>query len=219
MTEISPAILTNDVADFRLRYAELFAVSHYFTKLHIDFIDGKFIENKTVMPADLGFLKSSPMTLMAHFMTLEPQKYFIDAKEAGFKWVILQFEAFGNIAQITPVIDQAEKLDLKVGLSVSPETPLYDIGKFINIVPLIQLMGIQPGFQGRPFIPATIGKIRELRQLSKSVIIAVDGGIKIGIAGACAKAGADILVTGSAILKSEDEAMAVEALKIDIENA
>lgn len=217
MTELSPAILTNDISDFRLRYAKLFALSHYFTKLHIDFIDDEFIHNKTVMPADLKFLRTSPLTLVAHFMTLTPEKYFEDAKDAGFKWVMFHLEAFKRDSEIDPVIEKARNLGLKPGLVINPETPLHMAGKFLLKIDLIQLMGIQPGFQGRPFMLSTIGKIAELRALSKNVIIVVDGGIRVGIARQCAKAGADILVAGSAILKSEDEQLAIEALKADIE--
>lgn len=217
MTEISPAILTNDISDFRKKYAELFALSHYFTKLHVDFIDDQFIHNKTVLPADLQFLQGSTLKLVAHFMTLNPKQYFQAAKDAGFEWVIFHFEAFKNETEIHQTIDAAIKLGLKPGLSLNPETPLYSAAKFLDKVPLIQLMGIHPGFQGRPFQVSVIEKVRELRSLSKNVIICVDGGVKVGIARQLAKAGADILVAGSAILKSEDEEMAIEALQADIE--
>lgn len=217
MAEIVPAILTNDISDFRKKYAELFALSHYFTKIHIDFIDDVFIRNKTVMPKDLSFLKSSPLTLMAHFMTMSPHEYFQDAKEAGFSWVIVHFEAYKQEAEINEAIRLAHALQLKIGLAINPETPLFMSGKFLTKVDLVQLMGIHPGFQNRPFMPTTIEKIRELRALSKHVIISVDGGVKVGIARQCVKAGADILVAGSAILRSEDEEMAVEALQADIE--
>jgi ribulose-phosphate 3-epimerase len=217
MIEISPAILTNDVSDFRKKYAELFGLSHYFTKLHVDFIDDKFIHNKTVMPSDLGFLKSSPLILVAHFMTLEPQKYFEEAKAAGFKWVIFHLEAFQDDSEIDSVIAKAKKLDLRAGLAINAETPLHAAGKFIQKFEMIQLMGIHPGFQGRPFMSSTFDKIKELRSLSKSVIISVDGGVKVGVARQCAQAGANILVAGSAIGRSEDAEMAIEALKADIE--
>ena len=218
MTEISPTILTNDISDFRKKYAELFALSHYFKKLHIDFIDGKFLPNKTVMPADLTFLKSSPLILVAHFMTLSPQSYFLAAKNSGFKWVIFHLEAFKQDQEIDDAIKQARTLDLKVGLALNPETPLHFVSRFLPKIDLVQLMSVHPGAQGRPFDLTAIEKIRELRAFSKSVIISVDGGIKVGIARQCAKAGADILVAGSAILKSEDEEMAIEALKADIES-
>src|SRR5258708_4922665 len=69
MTELIPAILTNDISDFRKKYAELFALSDHFTKLHVDFADGRFVDNKTIMPHDLGFLKSSPFTLSCYIET------------------------------------------------------------------------------------------------------------------------------------------------------
>ncbi|OGE81450.1 MAG: hypothetical protein A3H72_01275 [Candidatus Doudnabacteria bacterium RIFCSPLOWO2_02_FULL_48_8] len=217
MAEIAPAILSNDVSDFRKKYAELFALNHLFSKLHVDFIDDEFIRNKTVMPKDLVFLKSSPLTLMAHFMALEPQKYFEDAKAVGFSWVIVHHEAYREESELAEAIALAKKIGLKIGIALNPETPLYTAAKFLTRVDLIQHMGIHPGAQGRPFIPETIEKVKELRALTKNVIICVDGGIKVGIARQCAKAGADILVAGSAIFRSEDEEMAIEALQADIE--
>lgn len=216
MVEIVPAILTNDISDFRKKYAELFAASHYFTKLHVDFADGEFVGNTTIQPKDLAFLKT-PLTLVAHFMTFNPGAYFEDAKRVGFKWVLFHFEAFQNDQDITQAIGAALTLGLKPGLAVNPETPLFKIAKFIGKVSLVQLMGIHPGAQGRQFIPETLDKVRELRALSKHVIISVDGGVKVGIARQCVKAGADIIVAGSAILKAEDEEAAIETLKADIE--
>lgn len=217
MTEISPAILTNDVSDFRKKYSELFGLSHHFKMLHVDFADGDFVPNKTIMPHDLGFLKSSPLTLVAHFMTYNPQKYFWDAKKAGFKWVLVHFEAPDTAAELEHIIDHAKSMRFQVGLVVNPETRLHSLGKFIEKVQMIQVMGIHPGFQGREFIDETLGKVRELRALSNSVIIAVDGGVKVGIAHNLARAGAEILVAGSSIVHAHDPKAAIEALKKDIQ--
>lgn len=216
MAEIVPAILTNDISDFRKKYAELFALRHYFNKLHIDFADS-FVHTRTIMPVDLKFLPASSIDLMAHFMTYGPDRYFEDAKKSGFSWVMFHFEAFNDEKDIEATIAQARDLDLRVGLVINPETPLYRAGKFLTKVDLVQLMSIHPGGQGRNFIPATIHRIKELKSLTRSVIIAVDGGIKVGIARQCVKSGADLLVTGSAILRSEDEEAAIEVLKADIE--
>ena len=217
MTEISPAILTDDISDFRLKYAELFALSHQFKILHIDFADGKFVDHKTLMPHDLGHLKHSPLTLMAHLMTFSPQKYFWDAKKDGFKFVLVHFEAMRNDVEGLHCIEHARSMGLKIGLVINPETPLHKVAKFISKVDLIQLMGIHPGAQGREFMPETIAKVRELRALHKSVIIAVDGGVKVGIARKLAQAGADILVAGSAIVHASDPKKAIEDLKEDID--
>jgi len=216
MTEISPAILTNDISDFRKKYAELFALSHHFKELHVDFIDGKFLPNRTIMPGQDCRLKP-PFRLTAHFMTLNPAQYFAIAKNDGYSTVIFQFEAMPNEAEVDRTVDLARTLGLRVGIAVNPETKLFAIAKFIDKVDVIQLMAIHPGAQGREFLSEIYEKIRELRQLSKNVIISVDGGVKVGIARQLSKAGADILVAGSAILRSEDEDLAIEALRADIE--
>jgi ribulose-phosphate 3-epimerase len=217
MIEISPAILTNDVSDFRKKYAELFALSHEFTKLHVDFADGLFVNTVTVMPAEVDFIKSSPFTLMAHVMALHPEKYFKEIKKIGFKYVIFHFESITDRFQVADVIAFAKYLELKVGLAVNPETPLYRIAKHLSNVDLVQIMGIQPGRQGREFMPSTLDKVKELRSLSKSAIIIVDGGVKVGIAHKLAEAGADILVAGSAIVQAKDPKKAIEDLKADIQ--
>ncbi|GEM_PF-1397790 len=217
MTEIVPAILTNDLSDFRKKYAELFALSNYFKTLHVDFADGVFVPSQTVMPKDLLFLKNSPLNLVAHFMTYHPQNYFRVAEAAGFGTALIHFEAFSDKKQLEETILFGQHLGLKIGLVINPETRLHEAAKFLTKITFVQLMGIHPGAQDRKFMPETIEKVKELRALSRNVIIAVDGGIKVGIAKQCVKAGADVLVAGSAILKAENEQEAIEALKSDIE--
>jgi ribulose-phosphate 3-epimerase len=216
MTEIVPAILTNDVEDFRKKYAELFALSHYFTKLHVDFIDGKFLPNKTILPGDGCRLKGH-IKFIAHFMTLDPKRYFAMAKNEGYSTVLFHLEAFENESEILETIELARTLNLEPGLVINPETPVLALEKYIHMVSLFQLMSVHPGKQGGKFISETLQRIKELRKLSKNAIICVDGGIKIGVAHKCAQAGANQLVAGSAILKAEDEEAAIEALKEDIE--
>jgi ribulose-phosphate 3-epimerase len=216
MPEIVPTILSNDISDFRKKYSELLGLAHHFSSLHVDFIDGEYIENKTLLPKDLGFLKSSHLNLIAHFMALRPQRYFLEAKNSGFKTVIAQFEAFANDKDVEFAILEAKKLGLQFGLAINPETPLHNLGKFIREIGLILLMSVKPGAQGREFILHTLDKIKEAHRLTKHLVIAVDGGIKVGIARQCALAGADVLVTGSAILRAQHEEEAVEALVEDV---
>lgn len=217
MSEIIPAILTNDVSDFRKQYAELFALGHYFTKLHVDFIDGEFLPNKTVMPDDLPKM-NSPFELTAHFMAYEPDQYFSHAKVLGFTWVIIHYEAFHLKTDIDLSIAAARRLGLKVGLAINPETKLYKIALFLKRVDMIHLMGVHPGAQGRPFEYETLDKIKELKKLMKNAIICVDGGAKVGIAKQIAHAGADYIIVGSAISKSEHPKQTIEELLEDIKS-
>ena len=215
MPEIIPAILTNDISDFRKKYAELFGLSHYFTKLHIDFVDGEYLPNKTVMPDDLPKM-NAPFELMAHFMAYEPDQYFSHCKVLGFTWVIIHYEAFYLKTDIDDAIAAARKLGLKVGLAINPETKLYQIALFIKRVDMIQLMGVHPGAQGRPFEYETLEKVKELKKLTQSVIISVDGGAKLGIARQLTEAGADWIIAGSAIAKSQHPKETIEELVADI---
>lgn len=215
MPELIPAILTNDISDFRKKYAELFALSHYFTKLHVDFVDGEYLPNKTVMPDDLPKF-NAPFTLMAHFMTYDPEQYFSHCKVLGFSWVIIHYESFHLKTDIDLAIESARKLGLKVGLALNPETKPYQVAVFIRRVDMLQLMGVHPGAQGRPFEYETLEKVRELKKLSKNVIICVDGGAKVGIAKQLAEAGADWIIAGSAIAKADHPKQAIEALLEDI---
>ncbi len=216
MTEIVPAILTNDVADFRQKYAELFGLSSYFTKLHVDFMDGEFLPEKTIAVKDLiGF--KSPLTLVAHLMVNNPHEYFEDTKKAGFSYVIFHFETYSKLDEIGKAIKHAKDVGLKVGLALNPETKLYDAGKFLGQLDLVQLMTVHPGAQGRPFEISTLDKIKEVRKLLKSAIICVDGGIKVELVRACTLAGANWLVVGSAIWQADNQKMAIQALEAESE--
>jgi ribulose-phosphate 3-epimerase len=216
MTEIIPAILTNDIADFKQKYAELFGLSAYFTKLHIDFIDGEFLPDKTIGIKDLDGFKS-PLTLIGHFMANDPKQYFADAKKNGFAYVTFHFEALKTPEEVSETIETAKQLGLKVGLVLNPETKLYEAGKFLDKVDLIQLMSIHPGAQGRPFDVTTFDRIKEVRNLVKNAIICIDGGIKVELVRGCVLAGANWLVAGSAIWQADNQKMAIQALEAESE--
>ncbi|MBI2607761.1 MAG: hypothetical protein HYW51_02965 [Candidatus Doudnabacteria bacterium] len=215
MAELAPAILTGDLSDFRKQYSELFALSHHFKQLHIDFIDGEYLPHKTLEVGSLDFFQS-PFSLTAHFMTFDPKQYFAAAKRVGFGTVLVQFDAFENEEEVNASIVEAHKLNLHIGLVINPEVKLFEAAKYLDKVNLVQLMGIHPGAQGREFKKETIEKIKELKKLKKNAIIAVDGGVKVGIARKCVEAGADIIVAGSAIAKSANKKQTIEELIKDI---
>ena len=215
MAELSPAILTNDLSDFRKQYSELFALSHYFRRLHIDLMDGEFVPGKSLSVSSLDFFKS-PFILSAHFMAYNPKQYFGQAKRAGFDSVLFHFSAFENKEEIGLTIAEANKLNLQTGLVINPEVKLFEAAKYLDKVNLVQLMAITPGAQGREFNEVTVEKIKELKKLKKNAIIAVDGGMKVGWAKQCVQAGADIIVVGSAIAKSTNKKQTIEQLIKDI---
>jgi ribulose-phosphate 3-epimerase len=215
MTEIVPSILTNDVSDFRKKHADLLAISHLFSSLHIDFADGMFVDSKTILPKDIMFFKS-PFKLTAHLMTLHPEQYFSDLKKLGFLGVLFHVEIFENNDQVREVMDHAWRLELKPGLVLNPETPVERVLTFLVQAGMIQIMSINPGGQGREFIPQSLDKIKIIREQGRGTIIIVDGGIRVGVAQQCARAGASMLVVGSGLTVSEDMSMALEILQADV---
>jgi ribulose-phosphate 3-epimerase len=216
MAEIVPSILSNDPSDFRHKMAQLLPLSHYFRRLHIDFIDGIFLPNKTLIPQYLQFIKS-PYELIAHVMAANPGEYISSLAELGFRTIILQFEATPERTVLVPLLDRITKLRMNCGLAINPETQVHTIGGYLRMVNIIQVMSVHPGAQGRPFESNTLDKIRELRKLKQDLIISVDGGIRVGNARSCVEAGANVLVVGSGIWRSEDIRLAFETLMIDIE--
>ncbi|MGE5392560.1 MAG: hypothetical protein ACM3NH_02355 [Candidatus Saccharibacteria bacterium] len=212
MAQIVPAILTNDQSDFRHKYSMLFGLSHFFGKLHVDFADGEFVPAKTIRPADLGhFLKTAPFELTAHMMTETPGFYLKEIKAAGFRSVIFHFESMDSLAT-EAFISGASQIGLSVGIAINPETPLPKAARYLRNLNLIQLMGVHPGRQGRTFIPETVDRIREIKRLTKHAVVAVDGGITPTNARDCARAGADQIIVGSAILKANNPKLALELL-------
>jgi ribulose-phosphate 3-epimerase len=215
MAELVPAILTNDVNDFRKQYAELFALSHYFKRLHVDFIDGEYLPNKTLTMDQLDFLDSS-FVLGAHFMTLNPKQYFEEAKKIGFEWGLFHLDVFNHEQEILNTIGEAERLGLKTALALNPSISLHSAAEFLDKVHAIQIMGVHPGAQGRAFDEKVIEKVRELKSLKKNAIISVDGGVSVQNAKQLVQAGADILVVGSAIAKSQNKKQTIEELLREI---
>lgn len=218
MSELVPAILTNDVSDFRIKHAELLAIGHYFSKLHVDFIDGEFLPNPTLMPRDLSFL-DSPFQLMAHFMAYDPKQYFEAIRKIGFAWALIHYEAFDSDQEILDTIKAGAEMGLGMGLCINPETPLHKCAKILPHVRLVQIMGVHPGAQGRPFEPSTLEKIKELKSLTRDCVVSIDGGMRLGIANKAEKAGADLIIIGSAILRSSHPKEALEAFRRELELA
>jgi ribulose-phosphate 3-epimerase len=191
------------------------ALSHYFTKLHVDFIDGKFLPNRTLMPSDLRFFKS-PFALIAHLMVEDPAQYFEILKQIGFAWAVIPYEAYEPV-ELLSVLKIADHMGLRAGISLNPQTHLHQAAKVIKRAKMIQLMGVHPGAQGRAFEPGTLDKIAELKSLTSNVIIAVDGGMKPNIAAECQKRGADWIVVGSAIMGSDHPKVALDEFRLELE--
>jgi ribulose-phosphate 3-epimerase len=176
--------------------------------------DGHFIEPITIGPVVLQSI--SPLVhrlggvLDCHLMVAEPTKHFRAMAEAGGDSVTFHYEA---VDDIPGAIRQARELELEVGLAFNPETSPADAAAAADGVDLVLCMSIHPGYSGQPFMPESIDRVRELRELlPDGMHIQVDGGVGPDNVRALRDAGADLLVAGSSIFGHEDIARAYRRL-------
>ena len=171
--EIVPAILTKKLPDLRDKIKKI--KSFGASKVQIDIADNKFVPNKTIGTKELKQIHTS-LDVEAHLMVYEPQNYVEQLAKAKVKTFIFHIEAMPEPQEI---IKKVKKSKMKVGLALNPKTSISFIEQFVSKIDMILFLSVEPGFQGRGFVPAVLGKIREFRNIFPSVIIGIDGGIKI----------------------------------------
>ncbi len=174
--------------------------------IHIDVMDGVFVPNISFgFPVLKSIRKASPKFLDVHLMIVEPERYITRFAEAGADMVTFHLEATAKVAEC---VELARKAGVKVGISVRPATPVAELVPWLSMVDMVLIMSVEPGFGGQSFMPHSVDKVRELRELAAehnpSLIIEVDGGISAGNAALLFDAGAEVLVAGSSVFGAED---------------
>ena len=206
--KIIPAILTNKIKDLEDKLKKL---SGLVDLIQIDIIDGNFINNKTIGLKDLKKIKLlKNFKLEAHLMVKNPEKYFEDCQKLGIKRVIFHIEAVKNLKEI---LETANKFKFEIGVALNPKTNIEKIKPYLNRLNLILLMGVNPGFQGQKFIPSVLNKIKTIKKVAPKIKIEVDGGINENNIKKVAYAGADYLIIGSSLWKSENIKKQLSKLK------
>ena len=150
----------------------------------------------------------------AHLMVQEPIRYVEAFQKAGADYVTVHLEACEDVKT---TLDKIHACGMKAGLAVNPETDVKELVPYLEDVEMILIMSVNPGFGGQSFIPGTIAKLHELKAMCErhgvSPMIEVDGGISSKNIAEVVKAGANVLVAGSAVFKSEDPAAEVALLQ------
>lgn len=182
---------------------------------HLDVMDGRFVPNISFGPMLISFFrKATQKTCDVHLMIEEPEKYAEEFAKAGADILTVHVEACTHLHRN---IQQIKSLGMKAGVAVNPHTPISTLSEIINEVDLVCLMSVNPGFGGQKFIPQTILKIKELRELiqdrNASTLIEIDGGVTIENAPSIIKAGADVLVAGNTVFKSDNPIATIAQLK------
>ncbi|MCI5049815.1 MAG: ribulose-phosphate 3-epimerase [Rickettsiales bacterium] len=198
---IAPSILS---ADFARLGEEVRAIDEAGADyIHVDVMDGHFVPNLTIGPAVVKAIRSyTDKPLDVHLM-IEPVDPMIDAfADAGADIITLHIEAGPHAHRSLQAI---KAHGIKAGISVCPATPASSIEYLIDMVDLILVMSVNPGFGGQAFIPSQLPKIEALRQMidasGRTIDLEVDGGINPETAKQVIEAGADVLVAGTAVFK------------------
>lgn len=208
MIKIAPSILS---ADFSRLGEDIESVSAA-EFIHIDVMDGCFVPNISIgIPVVKSIRKVTAQIFDVHLMIVEPQKYVKQFCMAGADIVTVHLEASAeeNIIAALKIIRECGK---KAGLSVKPGTPAKALIPFLDYVDMILVMTVEPGFGGQKFMADMLPKIREIKQLT-SKPIEVDGGIDFETGKLCIEAGAEILVAGSFVFKSENRNETINKLR------
>jgi len=183
--------------------------------LHFDVMDGQFVPNISFGPMVLEFVrKVVKKPCDVHLMIEDPARYVEVFKKAGADHLTIHIEACPRLHQDITYI---KSLGMKAGVAVNPHTPVSMLSDILHEISIVNLMSVNPGFGGQQFIPYTLEKIRQLKQMiterGLDVLIEIDGGVTLENAKEILDAGADVLVAGSTVFKAKDPVATIAQLK------
>jgi ribulose-phosphate 3-epimerase len=210
---IAPSILS---ADFGRLADEVRAVEAAGADwIHVDVMDGRFVPNITIGPLVVEAVrKVTRMPIDAHLMIVEPERYVEAFAKAGADLISVHAEVSPHLHRTIQAIRAA---GARPSVALNPSTPLDCLEYVLGDVDMVLLMTVNPGFGGQSYIPAVTEKVRRLRRMAdergQELEIQVDGGVRASTVGEVARAGANVLVAGTAVFGAKDYRAAVHDLR------
>lgn len=210
---IASSILTADFSNLsqQIRFTELGGADW----IHCDIMDGKFVPNLSFGPVVVQAVrKITKLPVDVHLMIKDPDALLEKFIEAGANWVTVHQE---EVVHLNRSLTRIKELGAKAGVAINPSTPITSLVEVINLVDLVLIMSVNPGFGGQKFIQSSIRKIQELSDLrsktSSNFLIEVDGGISKNNIKELADAGCDVFVVGNSIFGQDNITAATIELK------
>jgi ribulose-phosphate 3-epimerase len=201
--KLAPSILSADFARLgeQVRDAEAAGAEW----LHVDVMDGHFVPNITIGPLIVAAIKPiTSLPLDVHLMIENPERYLADFAKAGADIITVQVETCPHLHR---TVQQIKELGIQAGVTLNPATSLDTLTEILPYVDLTLIMSVNPGFGGQSYIPTSTAKIMKLRKMlddiGSSAELEVDGGVKAENAAEVARAGATVLVAGSAVFNKK----------------
>ncbi|MBQ8119123.1 MAG: ribulose-phosphate 3-epimerase [Lachnospiraceae bacterium] len=203
MNILSPSILS---ADFWHLGEDIRAVEQENVPwLHVDVMDGIFVPSISFgMPVLKCVRKQTDLFLDVHLMIDRPERYVKEFAESGADLINFHLEATG---QVKETIEAIRALGKKVGITIKPKTPVEELAPYLDLVDMVLVMTVEPGFGGQKLIPECIDKVKEVRRMlderGLDIDLEVDGGINADNVQLALEAGANVIVAGSAVFKDD----------------